>query len=200
MIWIFEDDHHTHSSYLSLIMTLVNIEHGARIKRRDIRVALTTSKTTPRQRHRLQIRLLFILSFDPGATIHHNIFPIMAFRSTESPMDFEWNTGHGPIDSKSPFLQRPQSNTMQSSSGTTAQKRGNHFSTDAQVPDKLIGLIGSFRDFESPRKLSSLLIQVNRHSHAIRRIRILHRAHPQRSQHISNFGNRPLPLLRGLLT
>lgn len=76
----------------------------------------------------------------------------MAFRSTESPMDFEWNTGHGPIDSTSPFLQRPQSNTMQSSSGTTARKRGNHFSTNAQVPDKLIGLTGSFRDFESPQK------------------------------------------------
>ena len=68
-----------------------------------------------------------MLSIDPVATAKFKNIVIMAFRSAESPMDFEWNTGHGPIDTKSPFLQRPPRNTMKPLSGATGQKRRKPF-------------------------------------------------------------------------
>ena len=74
----------------------------------------------------------------------------MALRSAESPMDFEWNTGHGPIDQKSPFLQRPFGDKMQSS--TTAQKRMSDSTCSTHHLTTLTHYPGTFKDFNSPQK------------------------------------------------
>ncbi|KAJ9606697.1 hypothetical protein H2200_008705 [Cladophialophora chaetospira] len=66
----------------------------------------------------------------------------MAFRGTESPMDFEWQ-GHGPVDPNSPFHKRILD--MQ------AKKRKAH---DAIMVQKMLTVAGTHSDFMSPQKSS----------------------------------------------
>jgi len=47
----------------------------------------------------------------------------MQYRSNESPMDFQWQSGHGPASLDSPFLKHASSSNMQNQNGFAGQKR-----------------------------------------------------------------------------
>ena len=73
----------------------------------------------------------------------------MAHRSFESPMDFKWESGHGPSNVDSPFM-KYTANHMQSQKSLAGQKRRNSncmFSSHNSDSN-----VGDYDDFDSPKK------------------------------------------------
>ena len=75
----------------------------------------------------------------------------MARRTYESPMDFQWQSGHGPSPLDSPFL-KPSTDIIPSSGGLAGRKR--ELIAFIDEPKLLTDELGDFDHFDSPRKPS----------------------------------------------
>ena len=78
----------------------------------------------------------------------------MEHRSNESPMDFQWQSGHGPASLDSPFLKHTANRNMQTRNGFAGQKRSFAISA-VDKPEILTEMcVGDFEHFDSPKKPS----------------------------------------------
>lgn len=78
----------------------------------------------------------------------------MGHRSNESPMDFQWQSGHGPASFDSPFLKHTANGHMHDQNGFAGQKRS--FSIPLMIKNQRLTetWIGDFDHFDSPKKSS----------------------------------------------
>ena len=75
----------------------------------------------------------------------------MAQRTNESPMDFQWQSGHGPSTLDSPFI-KYTAKTMQSHDGLAGQKRELTLDGSMSSLDADNDYTGDFDHFDSPKK------------------------------------------------
>ena len=75
----------------------------------------------------------------------------MAQRTNESPMDFQWQSGHGPSTLDSPFM-KYTAETMHSHDGLAGQKREFILDSSMSSLDADNGYTGSFDHSDSPKK------------------------------------------------
>ena len=76
----------------------------------------------------------------------------MEYRSNESPMDFQWQSGHGPASFDSPFLKHNVNSNMRTHSGFGGQKRSSSIVTATNDRALTVTHPGDFEHFNSPKK------------------------------------------------